>query len=90
MGMVMIKCPNTGRAIPTGINTDRDSFRSSAVFFARSFCANCGTAHEWFARDAWLQEPNSARSASRPCDLFRTRGTLHTDEPFSLADQDPM
>ncbi|MET4208633.1 hypothetical protein ABIB95_003450 [Bradyrhizobium sp. LA2.1] len=66
MGMVMIKCPETGRAIPTGINADQDSFRSSTVFFARSFCANCGTAHEWFARDAWLQEPNWARSAVRP------------------------
>jgi len=69
--MVMINCPRTGTAIPTGIKTDRDSFRSSAVFFARTFCPNCRTAHEWFARDAWLQEPNLATSASRlwgrPC-----------------------
>lgn len=35
--MVMINCPRTGTAIPTGIKTDRDSFRSSAVFFARTF-----------------------------------------------------
>jgi hypothetical protein len=54
--MVMINCPKTGTAIPTGIKTDRDSFRSSAVFFARTFCPNCRTPHEWFARDAWLQE----------------------------------
>ena len=26
MGMVMVKCPQTGRAIPTGIKTDRESF----------------------------------------------------------------
>ena len=70
MGMVMINCPETGAAIPTGIKTDRDSFRSSTVFFARTFCPNCRTAHEWFVRDAWLQEPNLTRSASRPWDLF--------------------
>jgi hypothetical protein len=34
MGMVMVKCPQTGRAIPTGIQTDRESFRRSPVFFA--------------------------------------------------------
>ncbi len=28
MSMVMVKCPQTGRAIPTGIKTDRDSFTS--------------------------------------------------------------
>ena len=32
MGMVMVKCPQTGRAIPTGIKTDRDSFGHRAVF----------------------------------------------------------
>jgi hypothetical protein len=63
--MVMINCPRTGTAIPTGIKTDRDSFRRSAVFFASIFCPDCRTAHEWFARDAWLQEPNLTRSAAR-------------------------
>ncbi|SIO44438.1 hypothetical protein SAMN05443247_05452 [Bradyrhizobium erythrophlei] len=32
MGMVMVKCPQTGQAIPTGIKTDRESFRQSPVF----------------------------------------------------------
>lgn len=62
--MVMINCPKTGTAIPTGLKADRDSFRSSAVFFARAFCPDCRAAHEWFARDAWLQEPNWARGPS--------------------------
>jgi hypothetical protein len=33
MGVVMIKCPETGDAISTGIETDRERFRCSAVFF---------------------------------------------------------
>jgi hypothetical protein len=57
VGVVMIKCPETGYAIPTGIKADRESFRCSAVFFARTYCSICRTDHEWFAREAWLGEP---------------------------------
>jgi hypothetical protein len=53
----MIKCPQTGRAIPTGMKADRDKFRRSAVFFARAYCSICQTNHEWFAREAWGYEP---------------------------------
>ena len=58
MGEVMIKCPATGNAIPTGMKADRESFRSSPVFFARTFCLICQANHEWFAREAWVHEPN--------------------------------
>jgi hypothetical protein len=58
MGVVMIKCPQTGREIRTGIKTDRQSFRRSAVFFARTYCAICRDDHEWFAKEAWVHEPN--------------------------------
>ena len=50
MGVVMIKCPATGRAIPTDIMMDRERFRCSPVFFGRTFCSICKTSHEWFAR----------------------------------------
>ena len=65
MGMVMIKCPKTGSAIPTGIETDRERFRSSAVFFARTYCRGCETNHEWFAREAWVYEPNLVKREAR-------------------------
>ncbi|VIO76740.1 hypothetical protein [Bradyrhizobium ivorense] len=58
MGMLMVKCPQTGHAIPTGIRTDHESFRRSAVFFSRSHCPFCRTDHAWFARDAWVDEPS--------------------------------
>jgi hypothetical protein len=32
MGMVMVKCPQTGHAIPTGIETDRESFGAARCF----------------------------------------------------------
>jgi len=56
-GMVMVKCPQTGHAIPTGIKTDRESFGRRAVFFSRTRCPICRTDHAWFAREAWVEEP---------------------------------
>jgi hypothetical protein len=64
MGMVMIKCPQTGRAIPTGIQIDRERFRSSPVFFSRTRCPGCQADHAWFAREAWVDE-RAARAEPR-------------------------
>ena len=38
MGAVMVRCPETGRDIPTGLVTDRQSFDATPVFFARVYC----------------------------------------------------
>jgi hypothetical protein len=59
MGMVMVKCPQTGRAIPTGIAIDRESFQRSPVFFRRTRCPICTTEHAWFAQEAWVDEPRA-------------------------------
>jgi hypothetical protein len=56
MGPVMIKCPGTGRDIPTGMIADRTAFSATPVFFARVLCPFCKTEHEWFAREAWVCE----------------------------------
>ena len=57
MGAVMIKCPDTGRDVPTGMMADRRSFSSQPVFFARVRCPVCQREHEWFAREAWVCDP---------------------------------
>ncbi len=54
MGIVMVKCPDTGRDISTGIVADRASFNATPVFFARVFCPMCRSEHEWFAKEAWV------------------------------------
>jgi hypothetical protein len=59
MGMVMVKCPQTGRAIPTGIKTDRESFGRSPVFFGHTSCPICHADHAWFAGEAWVDEPSA-------------------------------
>jgi hypothetical protein len=60
MGVVMVKCPETGHHIPTGIVTDRKSFDATPVFFARVYCAICQTEHEWFAKEAWVCEAEAS------------------------------
>jgi hypothetical protein len=62
MGIVVVKCPHTGRAIPTGIVADRRSFNSTPVFFARVYCPICRSEHEWFAKNAWVCESEQQRS----------------------------
>jgi len=59
MGTLMIRCPATGEKIPTGIETDRLKFACSPVFFADAYCAACDASHRWFAREAWVEEPDS-------------------------------
>ena len=54
MGIVMVKCPDTGFEIATGIVADRESFNATPVFFARVYCPACRTEHEWFAKEAWV------------------------------------
>jgi hypothetical protein len=56
MGSVMIKCPETGRAISTGMVADRETFQQMPVFFARVLCPLCRKQHEWFAQNAWVCE----------------------------------
>jgi len=57
MGMIMFKCPQSGRAIPTGIKSDRETFLRSIVFFGNTLCPDCRANHNWFAREAWVEEP---------------------------------
>ncbi len=59
MGLIMVKCPATGRAISTGMQMDGVRFRRMPVFFGRCHCPACDIEHEWFAGHAWVEEPTS-------------------------------
>ena len=60
MGMIMIRCPETQRAISTGMQIDCATFRSTPVFFSHTYCSFCRTRHEWFAKDAWVCDSGTA------------------------------
>jgi hypothetical protein len=66
MGAVMIRCPRTGCAIPTGLEMSSGEFSRAPVFFARAWCPVCACHHEWFAPHAWVcDRPLENGNASR-------------------------
>lgn len=54
MGVLIIKCPNTGRDISTGIETDKDTFATMPNDVVETRCPHCRTKHSWRPRDARL------------------------------------
>ena len=51
--MVVIKCPETDREIPTGIMTDLARF-DRLEGYATLFCPYCSQRHQWSKRDAYM------------------------------------
>ena len=84
MGVVMIRCPQTERAISTGMQIDRAAFHSMPVFFSSTFCPICRTSHEWFATNAWVCDcgPENCDPNCERCKMpWRRRGERrHSDE----------
>jgi hypothetical protein len=58
MGTVMIRCPHTGQAVSTEIETEPAVFSRLPEVAARLRCPRCGEVHVWTAREAWLEEPS--------------------------------
>jgi hypothetical protein len=70
MGIVMIRCPKTGREISTGMEVDATIFSAMPVFFARSYCPMCRAEHEWFAKEAWVCEALPAQAQGSQAEAF--------------------
>lgn len=52
MPMLMIKCPKTGKPVPTGINMPQESLDSSTLESNTiGRCPACGESHTWGKRD---------------------------------------
>ena len=52
---VMIRCPVTGRAIPTGLTADPATWQSRPIGLNRVSCAECKQVHAWSKGDAHLE-----------------------------------
>jgi hypothetical protein len=64
MGVIMIRCPQTGDSISTGVEMEMAEFQRAPVFFSRVRCPVCDQDHEWFAQDAWVSDsPDAPASA---------------------------
>jgi hypothetical protein len=56
MSHVMIRCPHTGRAVATGVETDNSTFDRIPDVLMHVQCPLCGLEHSWWKREAWLQD----------------------------------
>jgi hypothetical protein len=52
MGVLVIKCPNTGRELSTGIQVDSSTFARMPNEVMETRCPHCRTKHSWRPRDA--------------------------------------
>ena len=52
MGVLVIKCPNTGRDVATGIQVDSATFARMPNEVTETRCPHCRTKHSWRPRDA--------------------------------------
>ena len=54
MGDVVIKCPNTGKEIPTGMSFSRQLWEAAKIEQNQVRCPACGQTHTWDKKDAKL------------------------------------
>jgi hypothetical protein len=52
---VMIRCPVTGRAVPTGLTADPASWKARPIGVNRVACPECKQVHAWSKSDASLE-----------------------------------
>jgi len=60
MGVVMIKCPASGRAVSTGIEVDSETFRALPDLSSQMNCPACKAHHAWSKSEAWLAGDEAA------------------------------
>jgi hypothetical protein len=56
MGVVMIRCPASGRDVSTGIEVDAATFDALPNVSSRMHCPACGAQHDWSKTEAWLAD----------------------------------
>ena len=64
MAKIMIKCPETGKFVPVGIEINRSSFDVSQFEDNRVMCPHCRAAHTWGKKDVHLIEELGSRGSS--------------------------
>lgn len=65
MGMLVVRCRETGEEISSGIETDRRSFDLTPAFTGTIRCPICKTDHRWSKGDARVCEPEAAAQPAR-------------------------
>jgi hypothetical protein len=59
MLQIMIACKRMGCFVPTGIETDLDSFAALPEVLSVIKCSACGSTHYWTKSETWICNGNS-------------------------------
>jgi hypothetical protein len=62
MATIYTSCPDTGREISTGIETDEESFLALPDVITRVRCPHCGEQHNWSKYNAFLREQTNSHT----------------------------
>jgi hypothetical protein len=54
MGLLMLRCPTTGRGFDAGVDTDEAAFTQMPNTISTVRCPHCGEEHRWRPSDARL------------------------------------
>lgn len=52
---VMVRCPVSGRAVPTGLTADPATWSTRVIGLNRVSCPECKQVHAWTKKDASLE-----------------------------------
>jgi hypothetical protein len=62
LSRVMIRCPVTGRGVPTGLTADPRTWPARPIGLNRMPCPDCKQVHAWSKSDAFLEGAPGASS----------------------------
>jgi hypothetical protein len=57
VSVVMVRCPNAGRELSTGVEMDKTTFQQLSDIRSQMKCPICGLDHVCSTREAWLGSP---------------------------------
>jgi hypothetical protein len=56
MGVLLFRCPRTGKTFSTGIQVDGSAVQELPQVLTSSACPHCGSEHHWWTREATVAE----------------------------------
>lgn len=57
MPEILIRCPVTGKDVPTGVSLPADVFLQAQIDTYPATCPHCGAQHPWRKEEAYLRVP---------------------------------
>ena len=70
LGIVMVRCPKTGRELSTGIEMDAATLAQLPDIRSKIECPLCRVEHIWSTREAWLDNPPPDAPAQMGCEVL--------------------